>query len=110
MSYSKCWERHLFKPFSSGDSGATTEQTRELTMLPDTLESSPVLPSRWTRRSLSFEHSDEGVSDGGASVRQVLRTVMSLRGAHEIDRPQLFNKLLHQMRKLKLVLIPEKKI
>lgn len=59
-----------------------------------------ILSSVTGRTSLSFEHTDPFDSDG-ESVEAALETVESLRQTLEIDRPKVFNTLVHQMRKLK---------
>lgn len=104
LAFSSCAERHLFKPFSAGESGAATEQTRTLTLVGQAaadVAPDEVLSPGFERKGLAFEHSEPGGGGGAEDVAGVLATVNSVARTPEIDRPKVFNELVHRMRKLK---------
>ncbi len=66
----------------------------------DNFSPDPLSPRDLVRLPLSYDHRDPLEESKGEGVEAAADTVRALYQAPEIDRPKVFNRLVHQMRKL----------
>jgi hypothetical protein len=101
---STCQERHVFKPFSSANSGATTSVHQSIKLVSEALNQGiPAIDvqSFGQKSSLAFNHKatqdDDQVNGDESSVMAILA---SFKEAPVADRPVLFTDLVHSLRRL----------
>ena len=109
LSSAVCTESHVFRPFSSGESGARTLVVQNLTLartsLPDDLP--PRAASFGRRTNMLFEHGDDETTRGAASSLEAViasTSALAARTRDGVDKEAavMFARLVRDLRDLQL--------
>ncbi|KAI8509667.1 hypothetical protein Bbelb_120950, partial [Branchiostoma belcheri] len=96
-----CTERHLLRPFSHGENGATVRSTQTLQLTPQRPRTKSSLLSGlgFSRSDLRFEHDSRDSQSAAGRVEQTLRDLCA-QTAEDVrpETPALFSRLVYQMR------------
>ncbi|XP_078574880.1 apolipophorins-like isoform X1 [Branchiostoma floridae x Branchiostoma japonicum] len=96
-----CTERHLLRPFSHGQNGATVRSTQTLQLTPQRPRTKSSLLSGlgFTRSDLRFQHDSKDSESASGRVEQTLRDLcaQTAEGVRP-ETPALFSRLVYQMR------------
>ena len=101
IEQSTCKEVHIFKPFSAGSSGATTQQTQVLRLTKEfTIEELPTPEDVDRRSNLLFQHQDKDPDQRSNDEGHVNEILEAFQVESEDFRPALFSDLVHTLRRL----------
>ncbi|CAH1244201.1 CTD-3088G3.8 [Branchiostoma lanceolatum] len=96
-----CTERHLLRPFSHGQNGATVRSTQKLQLTPQRPRTKSSLLSGlgFIRSDLRFQHDSDDSQSASGRVEQTLRDLcaQTAEGVRP-ETPALFSRLVYQMR------------
>ncbi|GAB1606238.1 hypothetical protein Ahia01_000906300 [Argonauta hians] len=101
LQRSETEEFHVFRPFSNGDSGATTRQTQTLTFASKTRQSAPSQERYSHQTSLLFQHEHSSPTQSDAEQKILAKLQHVCRVLSEGIRPEMpsiVNDLIDSMR------------
>ncbi len=103
MEESNCYESHVFQPFSTAKSGATTTQKQQLKLIKEKASFELPLPERLDKKTnLLFEYEeDKDLKQRKTDESHVNEILAALSTTAEDLRPALFSDLVHSLRRLK---------
>merc|ERR1711881_223071 len=103
LESSRCFESHLFKPFSSASSGALTTVTQNIKFVGESTGSKTARVEQARKSSLLYTHEAEHVDDQDhdEAAQHVLNLLNEYQTTEKAEkRPEIFADLVHSMRHL----------
>lgn len=100
LESSKCFEKHLFQPFSSSQSGAMTTVEQKIEFVKEDLSSNTNLLVKGRTSSLLYSHKSQDVEGSKDQADHVLYLLDSYKSTADDKKAALFSDLVHSMRHL----------